>query len=434
MLSVATLLVGCDKGNEGEGVQLAHGECEHTIIMYLTANNNLSSSIYQNALDAEKGLIGALPSTRLVVYLDTAAETKLYEISYLSYGSEEYMRRCKVLKTYPTQTSTTPEVMKGVMEDIKQLVPSKSYGLVLAGHGTGWFPKPSAGVSYDKQKVAPLVGKEYHFNHTMESPKTRAMGYDYVVDENGHSAITDESYISTQEIVDGLSPIHFDYVIFDACFMSSVEFLYEVRGIADYIIASPVEILACGLPYREVVENLSTSRHNISRLGDIIMDVYMRDNNYTSEKSLALATIDTSKLEDLADVVKEIYASTGGDECVQTIEQLVDKENVQVLDRMSPAGFYDLEDFVCELTDDSVLQDKFRKVLDEVLVSVVHTDEIYSLGYNTDGEYYDYDYITGRDGGPISLCGISTYIPHSEAPKTNAIYQQTLWAQKIYGK
>lgn len=433
-LASVALFMGCDSVTDEADVLLSHNECEHTIVMYLTANNNLSSSIYQNALDAEKGMIGAPPSTRLIIYLDTAAETKLYEVSYLSYGAEEYMKRCKVLKTYPTQTSTTPEVMKGVMEDIKKLAPSRTYGLVLAGHGTGWFPKPSSGVSYDKQKVAPIGGREYYFNHTIENPQTRAMGYDYVVDENGSSKITDESYISTQEIVEGLSPIHFDYVIFDACFMSSVEFLYDVRGIADYIIASPVEILACGMPYNEVVGNLASVRHDVSQIGEIVMDVYMRDNEFTREKSLALATIDCSKLEQLADVVADIYASTGGEDCVETLEERVNKDNVQVLDRMSPAGFYDLEDFVLELTDDAVLQQQFLDALDDVLVGVVHTEGIYSLGYNKEGDYYDYDYITGPEEGPVSLCGISTYIPHSAAPMTNGLYQQTSWAKKIYGE
>ena len=42
---------------------LAHNEGEHTIVMYLLADNNLSSSIYQNALDAEMGMVGESPAT-----------------------------------------------------------------------------------------------------------------------------------------------------------------------------------------------------------------------------------------------------------------------------------------------------------------------------------------------------------------------------------
>ena len=96
---------------------LGHGEVEHTLVMYLLADNNLSAAIYKNALDAEEGMIGASPATRLVIYLDTTEDSKLYEIRYLPYGGGgEHIRTCKTLKTYPRQTSTTPEVMKMVME------------------------------------------------------------------------------------------------------------------------------------------------------------------------------------------------------------------------------------------------------------------------------------------------------------------------------
>ena len=42
---------------------------------------------------------------------------------------------------------------------------------------------------------------------------------------------------------------HFDFIMFDACFMASVEVLYELRDKADYFIASPAEIISDGFPY-----------------------------------------------------------------------------------------------------------------------------------------------------------------------------------------
>ena len=127
VLSAVMLLAlgGCVADVEVESVDvLGHGEVEHTLVMYLLADNNLSTAIYKNALDAEEGMIGASPATRLVIYLDTTEDSKLYEIRYLPYGDGgEHIRTCKILKTYPRQTSTTPEVMKMVMEDVRRLVP-----------------------------------------------------------------------------------------------------------------------------------------------------------------------------------------------------------------------------------------------------------------------------------------------------------------------
>lgn len=416
-----------------ESEELAVNECEHTIVMYLMADNNLSFSIYQNALDAEMGMIGALPSVRLVIYLDTNSKTELYEVRYLPYGENEHIRYCRTLKTYPWQTSTSPEVMRQVMEDVRRLAPSKSYGLVMSGHGSGWFPKPSSGTAYHSQKVAPQGGAaEFYFpSAAMPEPRTRFMGYDY---EDSPEGARVPSYISTSEIVDGLQPIHFDYIIFDACFMSSVEFLYEMRNSADYIVASPVEIMACGLPYKEILGNLATAEHKVSRVCDIAMDVYMRDDSFSYEKSLALAVVDCSKLEALAESVRSAYLATGGSDHLAVLEERVNRAKVQHLDRMSPAAFYDLKDFVFELTKDEALREQFCAALEGVVINSVHTDSIYSLGYSSALDY-SYDYITPREGAEkLSLCGINTYIPFAAAPLTNSLYMQTQWGQKVYSR
>lgn len=431
---------------------LAQNEAEHTLVMYLLAENNLSTSIYNNALDAEEGMIGASPSTRLVIYLDSADETKLYEVRYLPYGDGgEHIRHCKTLKIYPRQTSTTAEVMKTVMEDVVRLAPSRTYGLVMSGHGTGWFPKPTSGIGYESQKVAPLMPQvsggenvEYFFDLWRDNPETRAMGYDYALGEDGSWNRNDEeSFISSQEIIEGLSPIHFDYIIFDACFMSSIEFLYDMRNSADYIVASPVEILAVGLPYTEIVGTLMKHTSNIRRLGDVVMDVYMGDNSFTSRKSLALTMIDCSKLENLADAVAAIYSSTGAEDCLSLVEQRLQKavwngqelpyfEGIQTLDRMHPAGFHDFEDFVLALTDDLTLEERLLAALDDVVVWNCHTEDIFAQGYSLDGMAYGGDNIEYKVGGKLNLCGISTYIPIREAPTTLSYYLQTPWAQKIY--
>lgn len=446
---LVSLVVGGCTGDWRESVPLNDGEVEHTLVMYLLAENNLSAFIQKNAREAEEGMVGASPATRLVIYLDSYDETKLYEVRYLPYGGgKEHIRYSKILKTYPRQASTTPEVMKSVMEDIKTLAPSRTYGLVLSGHGTGWYPKPQTGVSYDKQQVAPMGGggsAEYYYDWWRESPETRAMGYDYALDENERWTSNGEaSYISSAEIVEGLSPIHFDYILFDACFMSSVEFLYDMRHSADYIIASPVEILDVGMPYTEIVPLLMKHTGNLNRLGDVVMDVYMRDNAFTSRKSLALTMIDCSKLEPLADAVAEIYQSTEAEGCLSLVESRLQYaeyegeklpywEGVQPLDRMRPAGFNDFEDYVTQLTDSEELKQQFQRALDDVVVWNCHTKEVYSYGYDLSGMSFGADYIDYKVGGALDLCGISTYIPIRKAPETLSYYLQTEWAKKIYG-
>lgn len=44
-----------------------------------------------------------------------------------------------------------------------------------------------------------------------------------------------------------------DFLLFDACFMESVEVAYALRDCGDYMISSPTEIPGVGAPYEDVV-------------------------------------------------------------------------------------------------------------------------------------------------------------------------------------
>ncbi len=440
--AVAFALEGCGPWTEVE--VLESGMVEHTLVMYLNANNNLAAHIVNNAYDAEKGMMGAMPSTRLVIYLDRSNSTTLYEVSYLQYGSANYVKHARVLKEYPEQTSTTPEVMNAVFEDIKRLVPSKSYGLVHAGHGSGWFPEPNSGTAYNNQKNKPLgptnapsasltVGDEYDFGFlTAEEPLTRAMGYDG----------STNNFTSTDEFVEGISPIKFDYIIFDACFMASVEFLYELRGVTDYVIASPVEVMGPGFPYEEVVPLLMAPKHSLRAVCEKIMEVYRTDRSFSGTESAAVSLIDCSKLEALTESVSAVWRKVATQkpasesEVVGVIAANVDEKKVQVLDRMKPAGFYDLKDLVEQLAGEGsgAEVEAFRTALNEAVVFADNTDEITSLGYSDDGISYGYAAITPKEGAEsVRLCGLNCYLPRATAPVTMGWYFQTEWARRAYG-
>lgn len=451
-VSLVWALVFALMGCSSEKVEVLDiGVAEHTLVMYLNANNNLSGHILNNAYDAEKGAMGLLPSTKLVIYLDKSDGTSsLYEVKYLQYGAANYIKHTTLLKEYPEQVSTSALVMRGVFEDVKRLVPSKSYGLVLAGHGSGWFPEPDSGVSYDNQRstgsegvwaqVSPnalsgTIADEYDFGFmTAENPLTRAMGYD------GPLGTKDpEHYISTSELILGMSHMKFDYIIFDACFMASVEFLYELRNVTDYVIASPVEVMGPGLPYKDLMPLLMAPEHNLEAVCEKIMEVYRNDRQFSAYASSAISLIDCSKLETLAESVAAVWQKVVGTEgpknqedVVRFVADGVDEAKIQVLDRMQPSGFYDLRDYVEQLAaigGAGVDLTDFYVALEDVLVYADHTEEIQSNGGN-----YGWGAIPVKAGGEeLDLCGLSCYLPRTTAPITASWYFKTPWARSVYG-
>ena len=450
MSAVAVALGGCRPFVEVE--MLPSGVVEHTLVMYLNANNNLAHHIKANALDAERGMMGALPSTRLVIYLDEAESTTLYEVRYLQYGSANYVKHTTVLKEYPEQTSTSPEVMKSVLEDIKALVPSKSYGLVMGCHGSGWFPEPDSGLSYDNQKSLPAKGEgsaqggdsfydEYPFAFlTMQNTLTRSMGYD-----GPYLTKNPEHYFSTAELVEGFSPIKFEYIIFDACFMASVEFLYELRNSADYVIASPVEVWGPGFPYEYIVPLLMGPKHNLVEVCEKIMEIYRTDRNFSDKASAAVALVDCSKLAALTESVAAVWSKVSGgesmsySEVVELIAAEVDEKKIQVLDRMRPAGFYDLVDYVEQLAlvnNKEVDLTSFKRAFADAVLFADNTEEVTSYGYSGSAGslVQGFGVIEPKEGSDtFRICGLNCYLLRTTAPVTQSYYFQTKWAQMVYG-
>jgi hypothetical protein len=58
----------------------------------------------------------------------------------------------------------------------------------------------------------------------------------------------------------------FEYILYDACFMQTVEVVYELRAAAKYIIGSPAELPGRGAPYKQLMPALflHDSEHKIA--------------------------------------------------------------------------------------------------------------------------------------------------------------------------
>lgn len=428
LCALSLSLTSCSEQSIEQSIKLENDQVEHTILMYLLADNNLYTSMLTNIRDAEKGMAGVLPSTRLLVYLDAADTTALCEVRYLPYGNDNHLANSKILKVYPKQTSTDVEVMQQVMADVKEFAPSLSYGLVISGHGTGWFPNPTTGTIYEEQRVAASgdhvssqVAEEHQFAPLMENPQTRHIGYD-----NNQK----ESCMTSDELVEGLGDMHFDYIIFDACFMSSIEFVYDLRGITDYILASPVEIMARGFPYENIIRLLLTPNTSLVDVAADIVDTYI-NTSFSSVKSVSVAVVDCSKLDVLADAVAAMYQDFRAEEegpC-DVVERL-DMTQIQTLERMQVHAFFDLDDYLCQLAGGDVA--KYQDALNQAVIYAANTPDIFSYGFDEWG-LKGYGYISEKVGGELDLCGVSCYLPRYSTPVTSELYLQTAWARKVYG-
>lgn len=229
-----------------------------TILIYMAANNNLSPEAYDNIEQLEEN-IGDVDGNLLVYAKLPGANPALYHIS-----KKEGKKK---IKEYTSHNSSDPTVLRQIITEVQQTYEAKSYGLILWSHATGWVPA----------NVGPI--------------KLKSFGND-----GG-----DEMDI--KELNSAIPSNVFDFIMFDACSMASVEVLYEIKDKSKYFIASPGEVVANGMPYSKIVNNLFQEGTNayIS-----ISQKYFDHYNQMSGnfQSATVSVIDASKLQALADATK----------------------------------------------------------------------------------------------------------------------------------
>ena len=127
--TVVLLLSACSSYNEDN--PLVPTESERSVLIYMAAENNLSSFADINLEDIELSSKSLKDNQNLIVYVD-------------KYGIKPYMARVKdgVLVdsvAMEESSSADPAVMENVIRQMCTKYPAKSYGLLLWGHCTGWL-------------------------------------------------------------------------------------------------------------------------------------------------------------------------------------------------------------------------------------------------------------------------------------------------------
>lgn len=270
-------------------------DIERTVLVYMAADNNLSSfgnTNIQLMLQGMKNVEG-----RLVIYLDPSND-----VPRLMVIEGNSAPKLDTLVTYSEENSASPEVLRRTIQDVRNLYPSNSYGLILWSHGMGWLPEK---YNFHRSYSAGLV--------RYTNLPTKYFGQDT---HPGDGAM--ESFMETDELMAGISG-HFNFIMFDACFMGAVEVLYGLRDYADYFIASPAEILANGFPYDKIVPWLWGDEEDLKRVCAEYFNYYNTypDPNNAGWNSATVALVKSSELQHLVELTSNIV---GENKCVASTD------------------------------------------------------------------------------------------------------------------
>lgn len=343
---------------------------QRTVLIYMAGDNSLSSFVEDNMKMIEEGCKNAdLENGNIIAYIDTINATPgLYQFRKDKNGIVSRV----LIKEYEEENSASPENLRSVITTVKEQFPSESMGIVLWSHGTAWLPS------------------------NLDS-YLRSFGQD----GNNYMELDDLSYV--------LNDFHFDFILFDACYMASVEVVYALRNCTDYIIGSATEILADGFPYNEITPMLLNA--DVTGIADSFYNHY--DQMSGVSRSASVSVVKTSELDNLADACRNILSK-------QTEESLynIDLYQVQALEYLTWNNhkLYDMEDYLSQIASNEEYTN-LKTAMDKAIIYKACTPENYFA-----------------QCGSITIdkfSGLSIYAYQKNYPKLNDWYDQLEWATYV---
>ena len=373
------LLASCGDDDQVPPVE-PEGPVERTVLMYVAADNNLSSFVGRDLDEIRLGMANVPETMAMFVYMDNG------------YGNPQLLKfrnvggsvREEIVKEYEDRNSTGVEETREVFRDVfdNPAYQAESYGLIYWSHADGWIPYPL--------------------------PSSRWMGQDT---GNGDNRMNLADF---KEII-AQAP-HFDFIMFDACFMQSIEVAYELRGYADYYIASPTETPGPGAPY-DVILPYMAQKGASADLADAYFGVYndfyaagagISNTNWTGGASICV--LSTAGLESLAGLTAQLLPE--GDVDVQALaEEVFNYDQRSSSDRYY-VGYYDWTQMMQAL----VAEDDYaawREAFDEAVVYWNTTPMNYSSSVG----------MFSMEGTE----GVTHYIPSSVTSARAEAYRSTEW-------
>jgi len=397
---VILIFFSCEK--ESQELQHIKGR---QVLVYMIADNNLDYFAINDINEMEQGVANSSDKQgEVLVFIDrgeNGSPSHPYLMRIVSDTTQQVVS--KIIRTYPEQNTSDAQTLSQVLKDIDELtdVPYQSKGLVLWSHGNAWLP-PEISLYSDRDKIL----------DTTAVKKCRLKSFGLDEDINNSGGYDEMDIIEMAEV---LKQYKFDFILFDACFMSSIEVLYELKDVCDYIISSPTEILSAGFPYERIIPDLLLNEFNVKSVAKKIFDFYSEQKGILSSSSVSVVV--TQRLQKLAFFFKNNLSKILTDGNITNKDDPYFKTNLQQYDRLKSEFLFDMYDFVervCISKKETTLFNNFKNIWRNTVIYSVHTPYIL---------------------GTLSLknChGVSMYLPQDYETRINinTYYKQFKWYEE----
>lgn len=325
-------------------------EDKRTVLIYMAADNTLDHFAWEDVEEMERGWAQMTDTEgkHLLIYVDDGdASPQLIELLKDKTGQvtatavKEYAERNSV------GTAEMQEVFRDVFDNPKYQ--AGSYGLVYWSHGEGWIPNPL--------------------------PSTRWIGQD--TGDGTH-------YMNIDALAEVLETApRFDFILFDACFMQSIEVAYALRSHTDYYIGSPAENPGPGAPYDKILPHMF-QKGAAAQIAAAYFNYYndrynegigISNSNWTG--GTAVSVLRTSQLDNLASATRTALSGATADGAA--LREVIFDCDRRSTTSSSYVGYFDFVELIETMVDDPSALAAWRRAFDAAQAYWSTTPMIYSM-------------------------------------------------------
>lgn len=390
MTSMALLLSSCQKEKGDDNQDPVHRD--KVFLLYSAGFNSISSFMANNISSLGEGYLpsGKRNGNALLVFSKqpkSARDTvQTSPVLIQMYKNKKGRAVMDTVRTWPVGTpAASAQTLHDVLEYIKVQYPSDSYGMDFSSHATGWLPAGYYSRSFNsitlsgRRDGSLAPGEVPYIEEVLPGLPVKTIGQEYKNRKTVSLEIEIEDFAAA-------FPMHFDYILFDACLMGGIETAYALKDVTDKVGFSQAEVLAEGFDYTTIADRLL--KRSVPAPELVCSDYFAHYNAMSGEyRSATISLIDCTKMDALGAVCKTLFSK------YRDAIASVNPNLVQGYFRFNKHWFYDLRDILAK----SGVIDEDMTLLDNAINSCI----IYKAA--TPEFMKDF---------PINnFCGLSMYLP-----------------------
>lgn len=431
--------VSCSNGDNPDGPDVPVTPVGQTVFMFFPWSNSLLSDFRRTVEDMQTVVAQrSMKDERVMVFMATSErEAVLFEL-------KKQNGRCltDTLRRYSDRPFTSRQWLTSLFSEVMTLAPASRYGMVVGCHGLAWVPVQGQRSArkrigsherideednlYKEEKID-KEGEPYKEERLLEEErlarKKQGLSKDKLLPNDlmhfeVQGPVTTrfiggtypETQIETTDLADAMADagLHTEYILFDACYMSSVEVAYELKDVTHYLIASPTEVISYGFPYITMGKHL-LGTPNYKGIADSFISFY--SSYYLPYGTVAVT--DCTQLDALAAIAQQINAAAeeptnaasakhinaAAEGKLNTATSGKSAPNgVQIMDGYSPTLFYDLGHLMSLKNAGTVLTTAFAEQLEKTVPYKGHTDQYFTALKDTPVDIKHYSGLNTSQG------------------------------------